>query len=364
MTNLTAISLFSGAVDGLGIAAHVAGFTVTHHYEIDSWCCSVLHKNFPHSTIVQQDIKHVTSIPTADVLLGSPPCQGWSNAGNGRGADDPRNLWPDMLRLVQQSRPRCVLVENVRGGVSKGYIDLVCGDLEAAGYTAQALVYPACVVGAPHIRERVFVVAHAAIDDQQNKQTSGNNVKQRAVSHRCHSITKWDHPGGFSREYDCTSNSDVFNPSRSGRQEFDTARVASDAGHSTGRPDSHVLNPTSAGLYQPQPAERRAYSTQTGAGVDNRSERSSAVRQSEGLRKSRMVGSYDGPASGLDSITANFPGFPNYMGLPQHAHEPARTISKKVTHHKDRIQALGNAVVWQQAYPLTRAIMRWLEVQS
>lgn len=154
----------------------MAGFNLTHHYEIDEWCCKVLHQNFPRSTVIQEDIKLVTNIPTASLLLSSPPCQGWSNAGNGKGEDDPRNLWPDMLRLVQQSRPRCVLVENVRGGVAKGYIDLVCGGLEDSGYEAQALVYPAAVVGAPHGRERVFIVAHTRHSDRLQTMPSKNPV--------------------------------------------------------------------------------------------------------------------------------------------------------------------------------------------
>lgn len=320
----TAISLFSGAVDGLGIAAYVAGFNITHHVEYDEWCCRILRKNFPHSHVIEDDIKNVTTLPTADVLLGSPPCQGWSSAGNGKGEDDPRNLWPDMLRLVQQSRPRCVLVENVRGGISKGYIDLVCGELEAAGYEAQALVYPAAVVGAPHIRERVFIVAHTNGDRSRRSQSEQN--------------------ARFNQERDMATSE------QGRRTELST----------TGSDGEDVQHAKRAGLHQSIQADGWTDSTQNQAGMVDGPERSGAVRQPVRLRESRLVGSDDGFAVGVDSVAQNFPGFPNYLGLPQYAYEPPRTIAKKVPHHKDRIAAAGNAVVWWQAYPLMRAIMRYL----
>lgn len=323
----TAISLFSGAIDGLGIAASVAGFNLTHHYEIDEWCCKVLRKNFPHSIAICEDIKRVTSIPTATLLVGSPPCQGWSNAGNGKGEDDPRNLWPDMLRLVKQSRPRCVLVENVRGGIAKGYIDLVCGGLEDTGYEAQALVYPAAVVGAPHGRERVFVVAHA------RSLRSGAN----------------------SAEQESSDNSNGVNET--------SERERGTEFHAVEPSGSDVAHTSSQRLHQPITTNGWSNSEEAGTRLDNRLERQGSVRQSEGLRQSRLVGSDDGTTSGVHSVT-QFAGFPNYMGLPQHAHEPPRTIPKKVPYHKERIAANGNAVVWQQAYPLMRGIMRWLQSQD
>lgn len=358
--NFTAISLFSGGIDGLGIAASVAGFRVTHHVEWDSWCCKVLRKNFPHSVVIEDDIHNVRTITVADVLLGSPPCQGWSAAGNGLGESDPRNLWPDMLRLVQQSRPRCVLVENVRGGISKGYIDLVCGGLEAAGYEAQALVYPAAVVGAPHIRERVFIVAHAHRLRQSESRTQQESSGD---------FNGFNSPPEQSRRPEfhaaVAGGEDVQHAASQRSSGIDTLAERGQAGKSDRRRDTNqdVFDSSSTGLHQSIQADGWQDTTEAGTGLDNRPERSSAVRQSAGLCQSRMVGGHDGTAAGLDSIV-RFDYFPNYMGLPQHAHEPPRTISKKVPHHADRIKASGNSVVWRQAYPLMRGIMRWLEANT
>lgn len=157
--SLTSVSLFSG-IGGLDLAAERAGFTVTDAYERDPFCCRVLRSRFPHTRVHEGDIDDVTSLPNADVVFGGPPCQGWSNAGSGLGIKDPRNKWPEMLRLVAASRPRCVLVENVPGGIAKGFIDYVCQGLEAESYRPETLVYSASAVNAPHIRERVFILAY------------------------------------------------------------------------------------------------------------------------------------------------------------------------------------------------------------
>ena len=138
---LPAISLFSG-FGGLDLAANRAGFRVIDAYEYDAYCCKVLRARFPGTRVHQVDIDDVDTIPTADVVFGGPPCQPHSNAGDRRGAADPRHKWPAMFRLVRQSRPRCVLVENVEGGVTSGLLDEVASDLEGIDYKVIPLVYP------------------------------------------------------------------------------------------------------------------------------------------------------------------------------------------------------------------------------
>nr|NIO40147.1 hypothetical protein [Burkholderiales bacterium] len=97
------------------------------------------------------------------IVTGGFPCQPWSVAGRRGGADDERHLWPEMLRVIREIHPRWVIAENVPGldGEQMG-LDAVLDDLEDVGYETQTLEIPACAVGAPHIRRRLWIVAHAS----------------------------------------------------------------------------------------------------------------------------------------------------------------------------------------------------------
>ena len=92
---------------------------------------------------------------------GSCPCQPFSVAGKGRGADDPRHLWPDFFRLIRTCRPPVVVGEQVAGAAGYGWFDGVSADLEGEGYASRAVDIPACAVDAPHIRQRLYWVADA-----------------------------------------------------------------------------------------------------------------------------------------------------------------------------------------------------------
>jgi len=95
------------------------------------------------------------------VWTASCPCQGESVAGKKRGKDDPRHLWPDFFRLVRACRPVFVCGEQVARAAGTHWLDGVLADLESAGYTAGAVDIPACAVNAPHIRSRLYWLAHA-----------------------------------------------------------------------------------------------------------------------------------------------------------------------------------------------------------
>jgi DNA (cytosine-5)-methyltransferase 1 len=104
-------------------------------------------------------------VPYVDVLVGGFPCQDLSNAGKGAGLDGERSgLWSEYARLIRELRPRYVVVENVSALLARG-MGRVLGDLAACGYDAEWDCIPASAVGAPHRRDRVWIIAYPNGDD-------------------------------------------------------------------------------------------------------------------------------------------------------------------------------------------------------
>lgn len=114
----------------------------------------------------------------ADVWTGSCPCQGFSSAGKRRGFDDPRHLWPAWFGLIRECRPPVILGEQVASRLGWAWLDLVFADLEGAGYACAAADLPACSVGAPHRRQRLFFVAYA--NGQQGRLLAARREPGRA----------------------------------------------------------------------------------------------------------------------------------------------------------------------------------------
>lgn len=153
------LSLFSG-IGGIDLAAHWAGFTTVQFVEKDLFCQKVLAKNFP-GVPIHDDITTFAgqSFRGVDLLSGGFPCQDISNANRNRtGLDGSRSgLFYELYRVVQESRPRFFVIENVRNFLNLGFD--VCADLlESENYQIWTFVVPAAGVGAWHKRERVFIV--------------------------------------------------------------------------------------------------------------------------------------------------------------------------------------------------------------
>lgn len=188
--NKTHGSLFSG-FDAPSVAASWMGWKNAFHCEINSFCNEILKYWFPDSEhyedITKTDFSQWKG--RIDVLTGGFPCQPFSLAGQRKGADDNRYLWPEMLRAIREIRPTWVIGENVAGiltMVQSGeetemgsqtalfgednrkrvllrqeyVVETICKDLEREGYSVQPLLIPACAIGAPHRRDRVWFVAH------------------------------------------------------------------------------------------------------------------------------------------------------------------------------------------------------------
>lgn len=154
-------SLFSGAgLCDLGLTW--AGLRHMWFCETDRHCRSVLARHWPHVPIYE-DVRQLESrkIPPVDVICGGFPCQDVSNGGKRAGIREGTRsgLWKEFARCIGESRPRYAIIENVRGLLSCG-MEIVLHDLAEIGYDAEWEVLPAAALGAPHHRERVFIVAY------------------------------------------------------------------------------------------------------------------------------------------------------------------------------------------------------------
>ena len=157
-------SLFSG-IGGFDLAAEWMGWENVFHCEWMEFPRKVLDYHFPnadsHIDICKTDFTKYAN--TIDILTGGFPCQPFSLAGKRKGTDDERYLWGEMLRAIQEIKPRFVIAENVFGitNIDGGLVfQQVCLDLEAEGYEVQPFIIPACAKNAPHRRDRCWFVAH------------------------------------------------------------------------------------------------------------------------------------------------------------------------------------------------------------
>jgi len=144
------------------------------------------------------------------VWTGSCPCQPFSAAGKGEGAADSRHLWPEWFRLIRECRPGPVFGEQVASAVGHGWLDLVSTDLEGEGYAIGATVLGAHSVGAPHIRQRLWFVAEANVDEL------GHATSSRWQ--RSHGSSQQEQGSRSGREDDFPSWNDlVWLPCRDGK---------------------------------------------------------------------------------------------------------------------------------------------------
>ena len=176
---LNVLDLFSG-IGGFSLGLESAGpFRTVAFCERDQFCQAVLRKHWPDVPIFDD----VRTIPTdglgrVDIIVGGFPCQPWSQAGKQRGAEDDRDLWPAMARLIEKLQPQWVICENVRGFIKQSMgLERSLSDLESIGYQAVSFVIPACAVDAPHRRDRVWIIAHANIEGEPD-----GTVDERARS--------------------------------------------------------------------------------------------------------------------------------------------------------------------------------------
>ena len=243
-------SLFSG-IGGPEVAAAMMGWRNAFHCEINPFGRAVLEYWFPDSVSYEDITKTDFSEwrGRIDVLTGGFPCQPFSYAGKRGGRDDDRYLWPEMLRVIGEVRPTWVVGENVagittmvEGGVCADLggsptlfgegddiheyalrqsftIERICRDLERVGYSVQPVLVPAAAVGAPHRRDRVFILANVADPDRGNDAGKAGGYEGESRAERVQERDEVREPGiadnvrpegaGTSADTDCGRGGEV-----------------------------------------------------------------------------------------------------------------------------------------------------------
>jgi len=174
---LKVIDLFAGA-GGFGLGFQLAGYEVTCSVEIDKWAAATLRENNPNMKVIQENIQHFRSSDeirqvcgdSAHVIIGGPPCQGFSVAGPApKDSKDPRNsLFQDFACWVESLNPQMFVMENVRGILSrknscgKKVIEIIQNTFVSLGYSVEVWQLNAVEYGVPQMRERVFIVGNRA----------------------------------------------------------------------------------------------------------------------------------------------------------------------------------------------------------
>jgi DNA (cytosine-5)-methyltransferase 1 len=152
-------SLFSG-IGGLDLGLERAGWVFRWQLESDPFRALVLARHWNVTRYSDIRAGNFEQVESVDLIAGGFPCQPVSSAGKRQVQGDERWLWPEFARAVRGVRPRFVLIENVAGLLERGFGD-VLSDLADCGYDAEWQMLPATIVGAPHIRARVWIVAYS-----------------------------------------------------------------------------------------------------------------------------------------------------------------------------------------------------------
>ena len=297
MHTMRGLSLFSG-IGGLDLAFEWAGGRVSAMCELDSYCRRVLRRHWPDVPLFE-DIRELkgSDVGAVDVIYGGFPCQPFSVAGNKKGKNDSRYLWPEFSRLVGEIKPRWVVAENVPG-ILRIAADDVCRDLEHQGYAVGIWDFEAASIGAQHRRERIFFVANSGRALRQGLSETGDLREANGAGNALAVERSGSSHVPNSDEVRC----DMRGLTEQGMERQEPPRYQADSGGEapTYTSSSRCTDSISGGLQETHSAFGLCGRWELEPGVD------------------RVVN-----------------------GLP---------------HRVDRLRALGNAVVPQQAFPVFRAI--------
>jgi DNA (cytosine-5)-methyltransferase 1 len=188
------LALFAGAGGGL-LGSRLLGWKTVCYVEWEPFCIDLIKARIKDGCLedapIWDDVRSFDGRPwrgRVDVISAGFPCQPFSNSGKRKAGDDARNMWPETIRIIKEVGPAFALLENVPGlrAKSHGYFGQVLRDLAACGYDARWDCIPASALGAPHQRDRLWIVAYpngAFINElrglSQGERNLGNNDKFR-----------------------------------------------------------------------------------------------------------------------------------------------------------------------------------------
>lgn len=186
MKKLKVLDLFSG-IGGFSLGFENTEFFETVAFcEIDKHCHAVLNKNFPNVPIFE-DVKSLKAedVGEVDVIVGGFPCQDISTAGRQKGINENTRsgLWIEYKRIIEEVKPRWVVIENVRNLLSNG-LAIVLQDLHEIGYDAEWEIISARAVGACHLRERAWIVAYPSSERRQQIPRSPHGYEEKNEGRR------------------------------------------------------------------------------------------------------------------------------------------------------------------------------------
>lgn len=385
MSTYTVGSLFTGVgMADLGFAA--AGYQIKFQVEVDEFCQKVLHAraNFFNYADVHGDIrdcgigrKH--ELPYVDVLVGGFPCQDISLAGDRAGlAEGTRSgLWYEFRRVIDEVRPRVVVIENVsailtavkrqrlypEGG--KHGITRICRrtrrqvpaalivieELAKMGYVGSWGIISAADTGSPHKRDRWWVVGYANSERHSQPSTiqnGGGNIEWNLPTRQSTGRTILHAPESDGKDMGNSTGAGLENRKQADGW-TDAAQITSGLESKLERPDESVGNTFSLNVQGQRDVRNGIASTRPGTGQSQRT--GYRARQRRNIPQSRLGGTADGFTYRVDK-----PLYPAAPGDFQYPYEPQRTVGAGEAHRTPRLKALGNGLMPQIAYALAMNI--------
>ena len=214
------LDLFSG-IGGFSLGLERAGMQTVAFCEIDKFCQKVLAKHWP-TVPIYDDVTSLTAERLkadgilVDVICGGFPCQDISTAGKGEGLNGKRSgLWREYARLIGELRPQYVIVENVAALLFRGLSD-VLGDLASLGYDAEWHCIPASHIGAPHRRDRIWIVAYPNSNGQNRPENAESNRQGNdATASRSNVFGKLTRSSNLGKEVRGSTRKTLAYPDRS-----------------------------------------------------------------------------------------------------------------------------------------------------
>ncbi|MCE8006560.1 DNA cytosine methyltransferase [Aestuariivita sp.] len=188
---LRGLSLCAG-VGGLDLGLHIAepGYRTVCFVERNSFAAACLVARMADTALapapIWDDLRSFDGRAwrgRIHIVTAGYPCQPFALSGHRKGAQDPRHLWPDVARVVSEVQPEWCFFENVPGHLTLGFRDVV-GDLQQLGYLVAARVVSAAEVGGSHLRERLFILAHADLQGQRQQGLHSGRTRGAEVLHR------------------------------------------------------------------------------------------------------------------------------------------------------------------------------------